>query len=105
MFYYTLPSQPFFSTICNIRTSKRGTITSEDLVQRWGIGINTARLALKSTYQEHARSYDNLMRQFKTARVHSKYRQLHGNYSQFYTDTLFSKIISIRDDTCGLSLF
>ena len=42
-----------------------------------------------------------MTRRFKTARVHSRYRQLTGPYSQFYMDTLFSKIVSLRGNTCG----
>ena len=70
-------------------------------MRRWGIGIDTARRTLKSTYQEYTRSADNLTRRFKTARVHSRYRSLTGPYSQFYMDTLFSSVISVRGNTCG----
>jgi len=88
-----------------INTSKNRTITPEDLMRRWGIGIDTARRTLRSTYQEYTRSADNLSRRFKTARVHSRYRQLTGPYSQFYMDTLFSKVVSIRGNTCGQVYF
>ena len=89
----------------NLRTSRKGSITPENLAFCWGIGINAARLTLQSTYQEYTRSADNLTRRFKTARVHSRYRQLHGPYSQFYMDTLFSKVTSIRGNTCGQVYF
>ena len=88
-----------------LTSSTRGQISASDLSQRWGIGIETARLTLASTYQEYTRSADNLTRRFKTARVHSRYRHLCGRYSQFYTDILFSTIISIRGNTCGQVYF
>ena len=68
-------------------TTKHRSITPEDLMSRWGIGLETSRRTLRSTYQEYTRSADNLTRRFKTARVHSRYRQLTGPYSQFYMDT------------------
>ena len=86
-------------------TSKHRTITPEDLIRRWRIGIDTTRRTLKSTYQGYTRSADNLTHRFKTARVHSRYRQLMGPYSQFHIDTLFSKVIPIRGNTCGQVYF
>ena len=92
-------------TLFILNTSKNNSITPEDLMRRWGIGIDTARRTLQSTYQEYTRSADNLTRRFKTARVHSRYRQLMGPYSQFYMDTLFSRVVSIRGNTCGQVYF
>ena len=80
-------------------------MTASILAQRWGIGIGTARLALNSTYQEYTRSTDNLTRRFKTARIHSCYRQLGGLFSQFYTDILFFHVTSIRGNTYGQVYF
>ena len=72
---------------------------------RWGIGIQTARLILASTYQEYTRATDALTRRLKTSRSHSRYSSLQGPYSQFYTDVLFSKVISLRGNTCGQVYF
>ena len=45
---------PMTNEICDIlqlrQTNKKQAITPEDLVLRWGIGIQTARLTLTSTY-------------------------------------------------------
>ena len=41
----------------------------------------------------------------KTSRAHSRYPTLEGPYSQFYTDVLFSKIVSLRGNTCGQVYF
>ena len=84
-----------------VQIRSRGAISPEDLVSRWGIGIETARSTLLSTYQEYTRETENLSRRFKTSRAHSRFRTLFGPYSTFYTDTLFTKIISLRGNTCG----
>ena len=88
-----------------LQSTSKKTLTPSLLATRWGIGIETARLTLNSTYQEYTRSTDNLTRRFKTARVHSRYRQLCGPFSQFYTDTLFFPVTSIRGNTCGQVYF
>ena len=72
---------------------------------RQGIGRERASKTLNSTFQEYTRSTDNLTRRFKTAQVHSRYRQLSGPYSQFYIDTLFARIVSLRGNTCGQVYF
>ena len=86
-------------------SSHKRNLSPSILAARWGIGIETARLTLNATYQEYTRSTDNLHRRFKTARVHSRYRQLHGPFSQFYTDVLFFNVQSIRGNTCGQVYF
>ena len=85
--------------------SKKKGITPKDLVLRWGIGTQTARLTLASTYQEHRRATDSLTRRSKFSRAHSRFPTLERPYSQFYTDVLFSKIISPRGITCGQVYF
>lgn len=86
-------------------SNKKQAITPEDLVLRWGIRIQTARLTLASTYQEYTRATDVLTRRLKTSRAHSRYLTLEDPYSQFYTNVLFSKIISLRGNTCGQVYF
>ena len=84
-----------------IQVKSRRAISPEDLVSRWGIGIESARSTLLSTYQEYTRESKNLSRRFKTSRAHSRFRTLFGPYSTFYTDTLFHKVVSLRGNTCG----
>ena len=38
-----------------VKFKRKNAITPEDLISRWGIGIETARLTLKGTYQEYTR--------------------------------------------------
>ena len=91
--------------LSRLSTNSKKNLTPSDFAQRWVIGIETARLILNSTYQEYTRSTDNLTRRFKTARVHSRYRQLSRPFSQFYTDILFFHVISIRGNTFGQVYF
>ena len=85
-------------------STKKRTITV-DLMSRWGIGKETARITLNSTWQEYTRAADNLTRRFKMARVHSRYRHLMGPHSIFYTNTLFFNTTSIRGNKCGQVYF
>jgi len=84
-----------------LHTSKNGTITPEDFMRHWEIGIDNTRRTLKSNYQEYIRSTNNLTHYFKTARVHSRYRQLMGTYSKVYTEFLSFWVILIRGNVCG----
>ena len=77
-------------------TTKRRSITVDNLMDRWGVGKETAKVTLESTWQEYTRSIDNLTRRFKSARVHSRYWHLTGPHSVFYTDILFFNTVSIR---------
>ena len=77
-------------------TRKRRSITVDNLMDRWGVGKETAKVTLESTWQEYTRSIDNLTRRFKSARVHSRYWHLTGPHSVFYTDILFFNTVSIR---------
>ena len=77
--------------LSRLSSNSKKTLTPSILAQRWGIGIETARLTLNSIYQEYTRSTDNLSRRFKTARVHSRYRQL-GVHSR--NSTLISYFFS-----------
>lgn len=48
-------------------TTKKRSITISDLMSRWGIGKETVKLTLQSTWQEYTRSTDKLTCRFKTA--------------------------------------
>ena len=94
-------SQSFNRSITNISSNQRQVISIEDVMKRWGVENEMARQTLMATWQEYTRSTDNLNLRFKTARVHSRYRQLLDPYSGFDTDTLFSIVLSLRGNTCG----
>ena len=90
-----------FRSFNEVKFKRKEAITPEDLISRWGIGLETSRLTLRGTYQAYTRETTNLSRRFKKSRVHSRFKALCGPYSQFYTDTLFSKVTSLRGNTCG----
>ena len=46
----------FVRTLQPAQLKRTSAISPEDLVSRWGIGIETARLTLQSTYQEYTRN-------------------------------------------------
>lgn len=88
--------------INEFRLSKKiGSISPRELSKRWMISEDSAKRTLSSTYQEYLRTTDNLTRRFKTSRAHARYRNLRGPSAQMYTDILFSKVVSLRGNTCG----
>ena len=52
----------FVRTLQPAQLKQKRAISPEDLVSRWGIGIETTRLTLQSTYQEYTRETKNLSR-------------------------------------------
>ena len=86
-------------------STKRRSITVDNLMERWGVGKETAKVTLEPTWKESTRSTDNLTRRLKTARVHSRYRHLMGPHSVFYTDTLFSSTVSLHGNRCDQVYF
>jgi hypothetical protein len=93
------------SSTINIRidavnsASRHSNITAEDLAKKWHVGLETARQTLKVTTQYGVRYSQQLMGQrFRTDIFH-----LNHNYLQtrMYTDTLFSKVLSIRGNKCA----
>ena len=52
----------FVRTLQPAQLKQKSAISPEDLVSRWGIGVETVRLTLQSTYQEYTRETKNLSR-------------------------------------------
>jgi hypothetical protein len=78
--------------IYSTSTSKRQyQLSPELLLQRWGIGIETAKNTIKVTAQKGIRSIlYPIERCFKTKQAQLRYKQLAGCHGRFYTDTFFS---------------
>ena len=87
--------------ISALATRKSDTITAEDLVRLWGIGLMTAKRTIKATTHQCIRTVGTLRRRFRTDRAHMRYKRLSTRHGRFYVDTLFSKVKSIRGYTCG----
>ena len=90
-----------FSLIKAITAQRKDMLSPEDLSKLWRIGLKAARRTLKATSHKCIRTLGNLTRRFKIDRAHMRYKKLATREGSFYTDTLFSKIKSIRGYTCG----
>jgi hypothetical protein len=84
-----------------IASRKSDTLTPEDLSRLWHIGIKTARRTLAATTHQCLRTTGLLTRRFRTDQAHNRYTRLSTRQGNFYVDTLFSKVKSIRGYTCG----
>lgn len=89
------------TTINAIATSKKDSITAEELMQLWNIGLATAKRTIKATTHQCLRTVGTLQRRFRTDKAHMRYKRLSTRHGKFYVDTLFSKVKSIRNYTCG----
>lgn len=88
-------------TIAPIATRKRDTVTAEDLVRLWNIGLATAKRTIQATTHQCLSTVGLLRRRFRTDKAHMRYKQLSTRHGRFYVDTLFTKVRSIRGYTCG----
>ena len=77
-------------------------LTPEYLAQIWNCGIDTARKTIEaSTCQHYRTSVNGLTKRYRPSRDHMRYRQLRLPAGEFYTDTMMSKIKSIRGFSCA----
>ena len=78
---------------------RHSTVNAEELSRKWGIGLETARKTLKMTTQYGIRhALHPLRRRYRTDHLALGYHRLR---SPFYTDTLFSKVMSIKGNKCA----
>ena len=86
-------SPPNFTT-----ESRRADITPQSLADKWMIGLEQAKLTLKSTSQRYLRSaLLPLSRRYKADRIF-QYPRLYG---EWYTDTVFGPKKSKNGNDCG----
>lgn len=72
-------------------------LTPEYLSQIWKCGIETARKTIEASRCMHYRSISHgLTKQFRPARDFMRYRTLRMPAGEFFTDTMKSKIRSVR---------
>ena len=65
----------------------------------WNVGLETAQRTLRATTQQGIRSAVHpIFRQYRVDHLHFHRKRLHVT---FHTDTLFSKIISLRGNKCS----
>ena len=72
-----------------------------DLAKLWCIGIKSVERTLRATTHDCIRTLGSLGRRLRTDHAHMRYKRLVTKNGQFYVDTLFSKVKSIRGFTCG----
>ncbi len=70
-----------------------------NLSRKWNIGLEMAKQTLQVTTQRGVRTAVHLLhRQYCVDHLHLNRRRLNGDW---FTDTLFSKVISIQGNTCA----
>jgi hypothetical protein len=96
---FTVP--PDFRAISALDTSdKSSIITKEVLARRWGIGLDTALRTLTRTTQRGIRTFIHPTdRRLNTNKPHLAFPMMRRK--KFYTDTMFSKIVSLRKNKCA----
>ena len=83
-------------------TKPKESLTPAYLSAIWGCGLDTAARTIKSTTQHHYRQTSGqLTRRFKTRRSQLQYRQLGLPAGQFYSDTFFANVKSVRGYVCA----
>ena len=77
-------------------------LTPEYLSQIWHCGLETAKQTIAASTCSHYRNVvKGLTKRFKPARNFMRYRQICLPAGEFYTDTMMSKVRSIRGHTCA----
>ena len=91
---------PEFKVISAMEVSEKSSvITKEVLARRWGIGLDTALRTLRVTTQRGIRSFVHPTdRRLPTHKPHLSFPMIR---KKFYTDTMFSKITSLRKNKCA----
>jgi hypothetical protein len=81
-------------------THRKGTISAGELAKRWYIGTETAQRTLERTSHLGVRDFLNIKgtRRMKHTAQQLMFRHLR---TDIYTDTMFSKVKSLRQSTCA----
>ena len=84
------------------RKGKSNELTAEMLSRMWNISLRAAKRTLSSTTHTSIRSNEgHLARRYRTNVYQKRYRVLGGDFSRFYTDTIFFKVKSLDQQSCG----
>ena len=86
--------------VCSSTITKKDTLRAEDLARTLNIGLQTARDAIKVTTQKMIRNAVHpLQRKFRTMKQQLRYNYLGGSHGRLYSDTLISRLKSIRGNS------
>ena len=90
-------------SICAVNMSKpKDSLTPEYLSQIWQCGLEMAKRTIEATTCKHYRHTSRGMtKRFKPTRDLTRYRQIRVPAGEFYTDTMMSKVKSVRGHTCA----
>ena len=78
---------------------RHSSVSPENLARKWNIGLETAKRTLQVTTQRGVRTAIHpLHRRYRVDHLHLNRRRLNGDW---FTDTLFSKVISIQGNLCA----
>jgi hypothetical protein len=85
-------------------SNHRYKVSPEELAHCWNIGLATAKRTLRVTTQRGVKNIINraLVQRVKPVTSQLRFRHLRTN---LYTDTMFSKLKSLRGNTCALGEF
>ena len=79
--------------------TRHSVVTPELLSRQWSIGLDTARQTLRATTQNGIRTAIHpITRRYRVDHLHLHRRRLNRT---FYTDTLFSRVTSLRGHKCA----
>ena len=82
-----------------LTSERHSSVTFENLSRKWNIGLETAKRTLHVTTQQGVRTAVHpLHRRYQVDHLHLNQRRLNGDW---FTDTLFSKVISLQGNTCA----
>ena len=81
-------------------SSRKGTVTPERLASIWNIGLEQAKRTIERTTQRGVRDFSNptMGRRLKPFSYQLLFRHLR---TTMYTDTMFSKVKSLQQNTCA----
>ncbi|KAI2489216.1 Reverse transcriptase (RNA-dependent DNA polymerase) [Fragilaria crotonensis] len=82
-----------------ITSDRHAKVTPENLAAKWNVGIETAKRTLQVTTQRGIRTAIHpVHRRYRVDHLHLNRRRLNGDW---FTDTLFSKVISLKGNSCA----
>ena len=94
-----VPTGTRVSIATTVTGERHTSVTAENLARMWGIGLETAKRTLHVTTQRGVRTAIHpLHRRYRVDHLHLNRRRLNGDW---YSDTLFSKVMSLQGNNCA----
>ena len=89
--------------LCSLNIGKpKDSLTPEYLSNLWQCGLEMAKRTIEATTCKHYRhTSKGITKRFKPTRDFMRYRQIRIPAGEFYTDTMMSKVRSVRGNNCA----